>query len=55
MQVEKAAGNFYTLQLTEQQVEAGFVIGVHSKVGSRFKLLLFETTPSGQWELLVQA
>lgn len=32
----------------------GFVIGAHSVSGSKFKLLMFEATEEGQWELLLQ-
>lgn len=32
----------------------GFVIGAHSVAGSKFKLLMFEATEEGQWELLLQ-
>lgn len=61
-QVDKAACNYYTLQVSREQVTAGFVVGVHSKVGSRFKLLLFERRLGAsasavgpeQWELILQ-
>lgn len=61
-QVDKAACNYYTLQVSREQVAAGFVVGVHSKVGSRFKLLLFERAAGAaaaalgpdQWELVLQ-
>ncbi|KAK9812032.1 hypothetical protein WJX73_010432 [Symbiochloris irregularis] len=60
--VDKAACNYYTLEVSREQVSAGFVIGVHSKVGSRFKLLLFERMAGAaaaalgpdQWELVLQ-
>ena len=32
----------------------GFVIGAHSVAGSKFKLLMFEATEEGQWEMLLQ-
>ena len=53
-QVDKAVSNYYELQVDEQHLASGFVVGVHSKIGSRFKLLLFERNASGQWELLLQ-
>ena len=30
------------------------MIGAHSLAGSKFKLLMFEATEEGQWELLLQ-
>ncbi len=30
------------------------MIGAHSVSGSKFKLLMFEATEEGQWELLLQ-
>ncbi len=30
------------------------MIGAHSVAGSKFKLLMFEATEEGQWELLLQ-
>ena len=52
--VAKAGCQFYTLDLAQQHIDAGFCIGAHSVAGSKFKLLMFEATEEGQWELLLQ-
>lgn len=52
--VAKAGCQFYTLDLEQRHIDAGFCIGAHSVAGSKFKLLMFEATEAGQWELLLQ-
>ncbi|CAL8468257.1 g7796 [Coccomyxa elongata] len=52
--VEKAGCQYYVLDLTQRHIDQGFVIGAHSLAGSKFKLLMFEATEEGQWELLLQ-
>ncbi|EIE19270.1 DnaJ-domain-containing protein [Coccomyxa subellipsoidea C-169] len=52
--VEKAGCQYYTLDLTQRHIDQGFVIGAHSVAGSKFKLLMFEATEEGQWEMLLQ-
>lgn len=52
--VAKAGCQFYTLGLEQRHIDAGFCIGAHSVAGSKFKLLMFEATQEGQWELLLQ-
>ena len=54
VQVDKAQAQFYELEVSQAHIDSGFVIGAHSAVGSKFKLLLFEKLPGGQWELLLQ-
>ena len=52
--VEKAGAQYYALDVTQRHIDEGFVIGVHSVAGSKFKLLMFEANEAGQWELLLQ-
>ena len=55
--VDKSGCHYYTLDLQQSHIDAGFVIGAHSAAGSKFKLLMFGRTadsPGGQWELLIQ-
>jgi hypothetical protein len=55
--VDKSGCHYYTLDLQQSHIDAGFVIGAHSSTGSKFKLLMFEQTDGssgGQWELVVQ-
>ena len=54
MQIDKTAAAFHELALTQQQIDEGFIIAAHSKAGSRFKLLLFERTSEGFWEVIAQ-
>ena len=54
MQVDKTAACFYEIRLSRQQIDGGIIFAAHSKIGSRFKLLLFERSPEGRWELAVQ-
>ena len=51
MQVEKGQAQFYEMEISQEDIEQGFVIGVHSKTGSKFKLLLLEKTGPKQWEI----
>jgi hypothetical protein len=53
MQVDKQKAQFFTLELSSATIEEGFSIAAHSD-SSKFKLLLFERTPEGAWELLTQ-
>ena len=41
--------------MAQAHLDAGFFIAAHSTAGSKFKLLLFEQSAEGQWELLMQA
>lgn len=55
--VDKSGCHYYTLDLEQRHIDAGFVIGAHSPAGSKFKLLMFETTDNsrgGQWDLVLQ-
>ncbi|KAK9820520.1 hypothetical protein WJX72_011236 [[Myrmecia] bisecta] len=52
--VEKSNVAFYELDLQQSHIDAGFVIAANSPVASKFKLLLFEQTDKGSWELLMQ-
>ena len=55
--VDKSGCHYYTLELQQSHIDAGFVIGAHSAAGSKFKLLMFVRTadsPGGQWELVLQ-
>ena len=52
--VDKAGCHYYALDLSQQHIDRGFVIGAHSVAGSKFKLLMFDATPEGQWELQLQ-
>mmetsp|Transcript_10383 Transcript_10383/g.31263 ORF Transcript_10383/g.31263 Transcript_10383/m.31263 type:complete len:409 (-) Transcript_10383:1044-2270(-) len=51
--VEKQQAKFYLLHISQQNIEEGFLIKA-SSAASKFKLLLFESTPEGTWELLAQ-
>ena len=41
--------------MAQAHLDGGFFIAAHSTAGSKFKLLLFEQSAEGQWELLMQA
>ena len=51
LQVDKGQAAFYDIMITKEDIDSGFVIGAHSSVGSKFKLLLFEETENGRWEV----
>ena len=51
MQVEKQLARFYSLRITQQQLDEGFIISAYSTQSSKFKLLLFEATDDGRHEL----
>ena len=55
MQVEKQLAKFYSLHVTQQQLDEGFIISAYSASGSKFKLLLFEATADGRHELAFSA
>ena len=40
--------------MSQQHIDEGFLVAVHSTQGSRFKLLLFEEQEDSKWELLLQ-
>lgn len=51
----KASVHFYELDVTESDIEEGFLVGAFSPYGSKFKLLLFErTSEDSPWELFLQ-
>eukprot|EP00884_Botryococcus_braunii_P022977 jgi/Botrbrau1/9363/Bobra.354_2s0019.1 len=52
--VDKGNVHFYELEVTQRDIEEGFLVGAFSQVGSKFKLLVFERTGEGPWELLLQ-
>ena len=52
--VDKSGCHYYLLELSQSHIDSGFVIGAHSSAGSRFKLLMFERTREGQWDLMLQ-
>ena len=52
--MDKAAADFYELYVSQQHIDEGFLVAVHSTQGSRFKLLLFEEQEDSKWELLLQ-
>lgn len=54
VQVEKQSAKFYTIHVDQQTIDEGFIIAAHSPAVSKFKLLFFEQTPEGQWELIRQ-
>ena len=54
LQVDKQGAKWYTLSVTQQHLDAGFVISAYSASASKFKLLLFERTPEGVNELAAQ-
>ena len=49
--MDKGQAAFYDIMITKEDIDSGFVIGAHSPVGSKFKLLLFEETETGRWEV----
>jgi len=51
VQVEKQLARFYSLHITQKQLDEGFIISAFSTQSSKFKLLLFEATPDGRHEL----
>ena len=53
-QVEKQQAKFFSIYVDQKTIDSGFVIAAHSPTLSKFKLLLFEQTPDGQWELVGQ-
>ena len=40
--------------MSQQHIDEGFLVAVHSTQGSRFKLLLFEEQEDSKWELVLQ-
>ena len=52
--VDKSGCHYYLLELAQSHMNSGFVIGAHSSAGSKFKLLMFERTSDGQWDLVLQ-
>ena len=54
VQIDKTAAAFYELAVTQRQIDEGLIIAAHSRAGSRFKLLLFERTWEGHWEVVAQ-
>ena len=55
VQVEKQLAKFYSLHVSQQQLDEGFIISAYSASGSKFKLLLFEATADGRHELVFSA
>ena len=53
-QVDKQRAKFYTIFITQEDIDSGFLISCHSPIASKFKLLMFEQAEHGQWELIVQ-
>ena len=53
-QVDKQRAKFYTIFITQEDIDSGFLISCHSPIASKFKLLMFEQAEQGQWELIVQ-
>lgn len=53
-QVDKQGANWYSLEVRQEHLDAGFVISGHSAGGSKFKLLMFESTPEGVNEIVAQ-
>lgn len=45
----------WQVEVAQAHLDGGFFIAAHSTAGSKFKLLLFEQSAEGQWELLMQA
>ena len=52
--VDKSGCHYYLLELAQRHLDSGFVVGAHSSAGSKFKLLMFERTSDGQWDLVLQ-
>ena len=52
--VDKWGCHYYLLELAQRHLDSGFVVGAHSSAGSKFKLLMFERTSDGQWDLVLQ-
>ncbi|KAJ4960459.1 hypothetical protein NE237_020369 [Protea cynaroides] len=52
--VEKQCAHFYSVTITEQEAQAGFVCRVHSPDKSKFKLLYFEQEENGGLGLALQ-
>lgn len=53
--VDKQGANWYALEVSQEHIDAGFVVSAYSSAASKFKLLLFEKTPEGVNELVAQA
>lgn len=54
LQADKAQAVFYGLQVSQQDINEGFVVSAFSPTGSRIKLLLFESSGASSWELQEQ-
>ncbi|KAL8142379.1 hypothetical protein V2J09_015411 [Rumex salicifolius] len=52
--VEKHCAHFYSVTLTEEDVQSGVVCHVHSSQKSKFKLLYFEQEENGGLSILLQ-
>ncbi|GAB4839863.1 Chaperone protein dnaJ 16 [Ancistrocladus abbreviatus] len=52
--VEKQCAHFYSVTITEEEVQGGFVCRVHSSDKSKFKLLYFEQEENGGLSLALQ-
>ena len=55
MVTEKMCRALWQVEVAQAHLDSGFFIAAHSTAGSKFKLLLFEQSAEGQWELLMQA
>ena len=53
--MDKGGINVYEMRVSQQQISDGFAVGAYSPQGSRFKLLLFQQDPKGEWDQLAQA
>ncbi|CAL0331496.1 unnamed protein product [Lupinus luteus] len=52
--VEKQCAHFYSVTITEEEAQAGFVCRVHSSDKSKFKLLYFDQEDNGGLSLALQ-
>ncbi|GAB4822747.1 hypothetical protein N2152v2_009793 [Parachlorella kessleri] len=52
--VDKQAARFYSLDVSQAHLDAGFIVTAYTSAGSRFKLLLFEQQADNRWELVAQ-
>ena len=52
--VDKQGANWYALEVSQQHMDAGFIVSAYSSTASKFKLLLFEKTTEGFNELVAQ-
>lgn len=55
MKAEKAQAQFYEMEVTQNHINQGIVIGAYSSIGSKFKVLLLEQRGAKQWEIQTQA